>query len=62
MPEPFIKPLQDGRLIGFVMQKPAVGGEMAVRFLVQKLKGEAIPARYTYNPTIITHDNLEQNR
>ena len=62
VPEPFVKPLQDGRIIGFVMQAPQVGGEMAVRFLVQKLKGEQIPARYTYNPTIITHDNLDKNR
>lgn len=62
VPEPFVKPLQDGRIIGFVMQAPQIGGEMAVRFLLQKLKGEQIPARYTYNPTIITHDNLDKNR
>ena len=62
VPEPFVKPLQDGRIIGFVMQAPQIGGEMAVRFLVQKLNGEQIPARFSYNPTIITKDNLEKNR
>ncbi len=34
---------------------------MAVRFLVEKLKGETIPARYTYNPTVITQYNLDAN-
>jgi len=62
VPEPFVKPLQDGRIVGFVMQAPQVGGEMAVKLLVQKLKGEQIPARYTYNPAIITHDNLDAHR
>jgi ribose transport system substrate-binding protein len=62
VPEPFIKPLQDGRIIGFVMQAPQIGGEMALRYLVDKLQGKPIPARYSYNPTIITQYNLAQNR
>ncbi len=61
IPKPFVKPLQDGRIVGFLMQAPQVGGEMAVRFLVEKLKGETIPARYTYNPTVITQYNLDAN-
>jgi ribose transport system substrate-binding protein len=35
---------------------------MAVRFLVKKLNGETIPAHYSYNPTVITQYNLDQNR
>jgi len=61
IPQPFVKPLEDGRIVGFLMQAPQVGGEMALRFLVKKLKGETIPARYTYNPTVITQYNLGKN-
>jgi ABC-type sugar transport system substrate-binding protein len=62
IPEPFIKPLEDGRIVGFLKQKPEVGGEMAVRLLVKKLKGEEIPAHYTYSPTVVTRYNLDQHR
>jgi ABC-type sugar transport system substrate-binding protein len=62
IPEPFIKPLEDGRIVGFLKQKPELGGEMAVRLLVKKLKGEEIPAHYTYNPTVVTTYNLAQHR
>jgi ribose transport system substrate-binding protein len=62
IPEPFIAPLEDGRLVGFLMQKPEVGGEMAVRLLVQHLNGEEIPATYGYNPTVVTKHNMDQYR
>lgn len=62
IPQPFIKPLEDGRIVGFLKQAPQIGGEMAVRFLVKKLKGETIPAHYSYNPTVITQYNLDKNR
>lgn len=62
IPEPFIKPLEDGRIVGFLKQKPELGGEMAVRLLVKKLKGEEIPAHYTYSPTVVTTYNLAQHR
>ena len=62
IPEPFIKPLEDGRIVGFLKQKPEVGGEMAVRLQVRKLKGEDIPAHYSYNPTVVTTYNLDQHR
>lgn len=62
IPEPFIKPLEDGRIVGFLKQKPELGGEMAVRLLVKKLKGEEIPAKYSYNPTVVTTYNLDQHR
>jgi ABC-type sugar transport system substrate-binding protein len=62
IPEPFIKPLEDGRIVGFLKQKPELGGEMAVRLQVKKLKGEEIPAKYTYNPTVVTTYNLDQHR
>jgi hypothetical protein len=29
---------------------------------VKKLKGEEIPAQYTYNPTVVTPYNLDQHR
>lgn len=62
IPEPFIKPLEEGRIVGFVKQKPEVGGEMAVRLLVDKLDGKEIPTRFTYNPDIVTKFNLDQFR
>lgn len=62
IPEPFIKPLEDGRIVGFLKQKPELGGEMAVRLLVKKLNGEEIPAKYSYNPTVVTTYNLDQHR
>jgi ABC-type sugar transport system substrate-binding protein len=62
IPEPFIKPLEDGRIVGFLKQKPELGGEMALRLLVKKLKGEEIPAHYTYNPTVVTTYNLDKHR
>jgi len=62
IPEPFIKPLEEGRIVGFLKQKPELGGEMAVRLLYKKLKGEEIPAKYSYNPTVVTTYNLDQHR
>lgn len=62
IPEPFIKPLEEGRIVGFLKQKPELGGEMAVRLLVKKLKGEEIPAKFSYNPTVVTTYNLDQHR
>jgi ABC-type sugar transport system substrate-binding protein len=62
IPQPFIKPLEEGRIVGFLKQAPQVGGEMAVRFLVKKLKGETIPAHYSYNPTVVTQYNLDKYR
>jgi ABC-type sugar transport system substrate-binding protein len=62
IPEPFIAPLEEGRIVGFLKQKPAFGGEMAVRLLVDYLNGEEIPARFTYTPDVVTQYNLEQFR
>lgn len=62
IPEPFIKPLEDGRIVGFLKQKPELGGEMAVRLLVQALNGEEIPERFSYNPSVVTTYNLDQHR
>jgi ABC-type sugar transport system substrate-binding protein len=60
IPEPFIAPLEDGRIVGFLMQKPALGGETAVRLLVDYLDGKEIPARFTYTPDVVTQYNVEQ--
>ena len=62
IPAPFLKPLEDGRIVGFLKQKPDVGGENAVRYLVKHLKGEAVPARFTYSPAVVTKYNLDQFR
>ena len=50
IPEPFIKPLEDGRIVGFLKQKPSVGGEMAVRLLVDHLAGKEITSPVQLQP------------
>jgi ABC-type sugar transport system substrate-binding protein len=62
IPEPFVKPLEDGRIVGFLKQKPEVGGEMAVRLLSDHLEGKEIPSRFTYSPDVVTRYNLDQFR
>jgi ABC-type sugar transport system substrate-binding protein len=62
IPQPFLKPLEEGRIVGFLKQSPDIGGEMAVRFLVKHLAGEKIPARFSYNPSVVTQYNLDQFR
>ena len=62
IPEPFVKPLEDGRIVGFLKQKPEVGGETAVRLLSDYMAGKQIPARFTYSPDVVTKYNLDQFR
>lgn len=62
IPQPFIKPLEEGRIVGFLMQSPDYGGEQAVRLMVQHLDGEEIPDRVPYQPTVVTPFNLEMYR
>jgi ABC-type sugar transport system substrate-binding protein len=62
IPEPFLKPLEEGRIVGFLKQKPEVGGEMAVRLLSDHLEGKEIPSRFTYSPDVVTQYNLDQFR
>ncbi|MEQ8967398.1 MAG: substrate-binding domain-containing protein [Azospirillaceae bacterium] len=62
IPAPFLGPLEEGRIVGFLKQKPDVGGETAVRYLVQHINGEAAPERFTYSPDVVTQFNLDQFR
>lgn len=62
IPEPFLKPLEDGRIVGFLKQKPEVGGEMAVRLLTDYLDGKEITKRFTYSPDVVTQFNLDKFR
>lgn len=52
--------LQDGTIVGHLRQNPGLGGEMAVRLLMDKLGGKDIPARYSYTPTVITPYNYDK--
>jgi ABC-type sugar transport system substrate-binding protein len=60
IPGDFKKLLADGTIVGHLRQKPALGGEMAVRFLVDKLNGKPIPAKFSYSPAVITPYNYNQ--
>ncbi len=62
IPAPFLKPLEDGRIVGFLKQKPDVGGETAVRYLVAHAKGETVPSKFSYRPSVITRYNIDQFR
>jgi ribose transport system substrate-binding protein len=62
IPEPFLRPLEDGRIVGFLKQKPEVGGETAIRMLSDHLEGKEIPKRFTYSPDVVTKYNLDQFR
>jgi ABC-type sugar transport system substrate-binding protein len=62
IPEPFLRPLEDGRIVGFLKQKPEVGGETAIRMLSDHLEGKDIPKRFTYSPDVVTKYNLDQFR
>jgi len=62
IPQPFIAPLEEGRLVGFLKQSPDFGGEQAVRLLVDHLNGEEIPQVVNYNPTVVTPFNVDRFR
>ena len=62
IPAPFLKPIEDGRIIGFLKQAPEVGGTMAVRFLAAAIKGEEYPSEFKYNPNVVTRFNLDNFR
>lgn len=62
IPAPFLKPLEDGIIVGFMKQKPDVGGMMAVRFMADAVRGKEVPAEFKYSPDIVTQHNLDQHR
>jgi ribose transport system substrate-binding protein len=62
IPAPFVKPLEEGKIVGFMKQKPDVGGETAIRFLVKRVKGEPVPAQFSYRPDVVTQYNLDKFR
>ena len=62
IPDYFIPPLEDGRLVGFLMQRPELNGDQGVRVLVDHLNGEDVPSRVSYIPSIVTPFNLDSFR
>ena len=62
IPAPFLGPLEEGRIVGFLKQQPDVGGETAVRYLVDAVQGREVPERFTYNPEVVTQYNLDDFR
>ncbi|MCC7010135.1 MAG: substrate-binding domain-containing protein [Acidobacteria bacterium] len=55
-----IEGLQAGKIDGLVVQNPFAMGEQGVKLLVQKIKGQDIPARVDTGATMVTKDNMEQ--
>lgn len=62
LPEPFIRPLEEGRIVGFTTQLPAEQGRLGVRHAVMAVRGESIPSYVASPVEIITQHNLDQYR
>jgi ribose transport system substrate-binding protein len=55
-----IEGLQAGKIDGLVVQNPFAMGEQGVKLLVQKIKGQDIPARVDTGAAMVTKENMEQ--
>lgn len=60
VPQPFVKPIQEGRVIAVTNQQPEVQGQLGVRYAVQAAQGQKVPARIVTPVAIITKQNLAQ--
>ena len=60
VPQPFIQPIRDGRVIAVTNQQPELQGQLGVRYAVQAARGEKVPARVNTPVAIITRYNLDQ--
>lgn len=58
IPAPFIEPLQDGRIVGFIKQGPEHGGQMGVRFALEAAAGKPVPPVYRVPVNVVTRYNL----
>jgi len=58
IPEPFIKPLEDGRIVGFTTQVPAQEGQLGVRYALAAVAGKPVPKTVVSPVEIVTQGNL----
>jgi ribose transport system substrate-binding protein len=60
VPDPFIKPIQQGRLVAVTNQQPELQGQLGVRYAVMAARGEKVPSRVNTPVAIITKLNLSE--
>jgi ribose transport system substrate-binding protein len=60
IPDHFIPPVQDGRLIGFTNQLPAEKARLALRYAVKAVKGEEVPKFVASPLEIVTRHNVKK--
>ena len=59
IPAPFIEPLKDGRIVGFIKQGPDHGGMMGVRLALEAAAGKEVPPVYRVPVNVVTSYNLK---
>jgi ABC-type sugar transport system substrate-binding protein len=59
IPGDYGKLIQSGKIVAHLQQNPGLGGETAVRLLMDKLAGKEIPKEFRYYPTVITQYNYQ---
>jgi ABC-type sugar transport system substrate-binding protein len=57
IPGDYGKLIESGKIVAHLQQNPGLGGETAVRLLMDKLAGKEIPAEFRYFPTVVTKYN-----
>jgi ABC-type sugar transport system substrate-binding protein len=58
IPAPFVKPLEEGRIVGFTTQLPAQQGQLGVRYAIDAVNGKPVPKTVDSPVEIVTKDNL----
>lgn len=58
IPDHYIPPVQDGRILGFVNQQPSVKGHIALDLAVKAIKGEEVPKSVGVPIKIVTKYNI----
>jgi ABC-type sugar transport system substrate-binding protein len=58
IPAPFIKPLEDGRIVGFTTQAPGNEGMLGVRYALAAAAGKPVPKTVVSPVEIVTQGNL----
>jgi ribose transport system substrate-binding protein len=62
IPQPFIKPLEDGRIVGFTTQLPGQQGQLGVRYAIDAVNGKPVPKSVLSPVEIVTQSNLAHYR
>jgi len=62
VPDHFVKPIQDGQILAFLMQRPFEFGYYGVQYAVMAAHGEEVPSKVDTAIDIVTKYNLDKFR